>query len=71
MGHSASYHLPTHTAFPFLLECCIYSINSFSINVTEFGDSADSVPQLNSRVFSASPAVHDSLFDVHLLLLMN
>lgn len=71
MGHSAIDRSPTPTIAPFLLECCIYSISSFSSDITGFGGSVDSVPQLNSYVFSASPAVHDSLFDVHLLLLMN
>lgn len=33
MGHSVIYQLPTPTTFPFLLGCCIYSTNSFSINV--------------------------------------
>lgn len=40
-GHSAIHHLPTPTSFPFLLECCIYSISSFSINVISFCHSAE------------------------------
>lgn len=41
MGHSAIYHLPTPAAFLFLLDCSIYSINSFFIHATSFCHSAE------------------------------
>lgn len=66
MGHGTIYHSPTPATFPFLLECFIYSINSFSVYVTSFCHSAEIL-----YILYQSNCACQSPFDVHLFLLMN
>lgn len=65
----SAIYLSAPTTFPFMLECCLDSVNSFSIAVIScFFHSAEAL-----CIFYQPncPTVHVNLFDAHLFLLMN